>query len=124
AREVLVLLPSYLIIRPSTSNDKAVLVVYVPADQSQTQHALVELEEAGVVMQPGQQPPHRNTRLSIVARNALKNLIGEDNAADVERQVEAGKLTLADVDALGTKGQDITKGVVSIIFGTGNPQDV
>jgi hypothetical protein len=100
------------------------LVVYVPADQSQTQHALVELEGAGVVMQPGQQPPNRNTRLSIVARNALKNVIGEDNAAEVERQVEAGKLTLADVDALGTKGQDITKGVVSIIFGTGNPQDV
>src|SRR6516164_5333387 len=100
------------------------LVVYVPAEQSQTQHALVELEEPGVVMQPGQQPPNRNTRLSIVARNALKNVIGEDNAAEVERQVEAGKLTLADVDALGTRGQDITKGVVSIIFGTGNPQDV
>ena len=32
------------------------LVVYVPVEQANTYHALVELEEAGVVMQPGQQP--------------------------------------------------------------------
>jgi hypothetical protein len=100
------------------------LVVYVPVDQTSTHHALIELEAAGVVMQPGQQPFKCNTRLGLVARNALKNAIGEDNAAEVERQVECGKLTLADVDALGTKGQDFTKGVVSIIFGTGNSQEV
>src|SRR5437764_1346260 len=39
------------------------LVVYVPMDQAGTDHALIELEAAGVVMQPGQQPPARNTRL-------------------------------------------------------------
>jgi len=39
------------------------LVVYVPMAQDQTHHALIELEAAGVVMQPGQQPPARNTRL-------------------------------------------------------------
>jgi hypothetical protein len=50
------------------------VVVYVPADQSQTHHAVVELEEAGVVMEPGQQPRNRKTRLSIVARNALKHV--------------------------------------------------
>src|SRR5437762_6862655 len=32
------------------------LVVYVPIGQAETHHALVELEEAGVVMRPGQQP--------------------------------------------------------------------
>src|SRR5579862_8798645 len=32
------------------------LLVYVPVEQAKTFHALVELEEAGVVMQPGQQP--------------------------------------------------------------------
>src|SRR5947209_7207823 len=30
------------------------LVVYVPLEQANTYHALVELEAAGVVMQPGQ----------------------------------------------------------------------
>src|SRR4051794_3754830 len=35
------------------------LVVYVPEHQDQTHHALIELEVAGVVIQPGQQPPIR-----------------------------------------------------------------
>ena len=48
------------------------LVVYVPVDRDQTHDALVELEEAGVVMKPRQQPPNCNTRLSVVARNALR----------------------------------------------------
>ena len=100
------------------------LVVYVPVDQAETHHALIELEAAGVVIQPGQQPPQRNTRLSIVARNALKTVLGEDIAHDVEKQVEAGKLTLADVNTLAQKGGEISSGVVSLIFDTGNPQEV
>lgn len=100
------------------------LVVYVPVEQANTYHALVELEAAGVVMQPGQQPFKCNTRLALVARNALKTVIGDENAAEVEKQVDQGNLTLKDVDALGLKGQDITQGVVSIIFGTGNSQEV
>lgn len=100
------------------------LVVYVPKDQANTHHALIELEVAGVVIQPGQQPPQRNTRLSIVARNALKPVLGEETASDVEKQVEAGKLTLADLNALAQKGGEISTGVVSLIFGTGNPQEV
>src|SRR4051794_3206461 len=56
------------------------LVVYVPLDQADTDHALIELEAAGVVFQPGQQPPNRNTRLSLVARNALRPLLGDETA--------------------------------------------
>lgn len=100
------------------------LVVYVPANPADIHHALIELEKAGVVVQPGQQPPPRNTRLSIVSRNALKPILGEDTAGDVEKQVEAGKLTLADVNALARKGGELSSGVVSLIFGTGNPQEV
>lgn len=100
------------------------LVVYVPKDRGDTHHALVELEMAGVVVQPGQQPPQRNTRLSIVARNALKTVMEEQTAYDAEKQVEADKLTLADVNALAQKTGEISSGVVSLIFGTGNPQEV
>ncbi len=77
-----------------------------------------------MVIKPGQQPPVRNTRLSIIARNVLKPILGEETAASIEKQVEAGKLSLTDLDALADKGEDITKGVISVIFGTGNPQDV
>jgi hypothetical protein len=41
------------------------LVVYVPADRDQTHDALIELDAAGVVMKPRQQPPNCNTRLGM-----------------------------------------------------------
>jgi hypothetical protein len=100
------------------------LVVYVPEDREKTAHALIELEVAGIVMQPGQQPPARNTRLPIVACNALKSILGDETAAEIEKQVDAGKLSLADLNALADKGKDISTGVLSLIFGTSHPQEV
>src|SRR5215475_9738367 len=64
------------------------LVVYMPEDRGNTHNALIELEVAGVVIQPGQQPPNRNTRLALIARNALKPLLGEETASEIEKQVE------------------------------------
>jgi hypothetical protein len=97
------------------------LVVYVPMDPARTDHALIELEAAGVVMKPGQQPPQRNTKLSLIARNALRPRRGESELAEIEKQVELGKLSLAELDAIGEREDS---GVVSLIFGTGNPQEV
>src|SRR5713101_3235724 len=42
------------------------LVVYVPMSQDDTHNALVELEKAGVDMQPRKQPQNRNTKLAVV----------------------------------------------------------
>ncbi|MGH9427714.1 MAG: hypothetical protein ACRD2L_15600, partial [Terriglobia bacterium] len=100
------------------------LVVYVPQDRGQTHDALIELEAAGVVMQPGQQPPNRNTRLALVARNALRSVLGEETATEVEKQAESGKLSLADLNNLANKGKEISTGVLALIFGNANPQDV
>ena len=97
------------------------LVVYVPLDPAETHNALAELEVAGVVLKPGAQPPSRNTRLSLVARHALAPLLGEAGAVEIERQVEAGKLTLEDLDRLAGVGPG---GVVSVIFGTGLAHEV
>ncbi|HET6574071.1 MAG TPA: hypothetical protein VFG68_10745, partial [Fimbriiglobus sp.] len=99
------------------------LVVYVPLDRADTHSALIELDEAGVVMQPGQQPPNRNTRLAVVARNALKPVLGEENAAEVEKQAESGKLTLADLNKLAEQGIGSTA-VISLVYGTSSPQEV
>ncbi len=100
------------------------LVVYVPMERTKTSSALIELEYAGVVMQPRQQPPACNTRLSVVGRNALKPILGEDQVSEIERQVEAGKLSLADLNSLAEQGIDISTGVLKLIFGTANPQEV
>ena len=53
------------------------LLIYVPMAQGDTHDALIELEAGGVVMRPGQQPPNRNTKLAIIARNALKPILGD-----------------------------------------------
>lgn len=100
------------------------LVVYVPLERTETNSALIELDCAGVIVQPRQQPPACNTRLSVVARNALKPILGEDQVAEIERQVEAGKLSLADLNSLADKGKDISTGVLTLIFGSANPQEV
>ncbi len=100
------------------------LVVYVPLERTETNSALIELDCAGVIMQPRQQPPACNTRLSVVARNALKPILGEDQVVEIERQVEAKKLSLADLNSLAEKGKDISTGVLALIFGTANPQEV
>src|SRR5271157_1083838 len=100
------------------------LVVYVPMDATESHHALFELEAAGVVIQPGQQPPNRNTRLAVIARNALRPIVGDETAAEVEKQVENGKLSLSDLDKLADKGIGISSGVLTVIFGNANPQDV
>ena len=100
------------------------LVVYVPMDRTQTDSALIELDCAGVIMQPRQQPPACNTRLSVVGRNALKQILGDDQVSEIERQVESGKLSLADLNSLAEQGIDISTGVLKLIFGSANPQEV
>jgi len=99
-------------------------VVYVPIERTETNSALIELDCAGVTMQPRQQPPACNTRLSVVGRNALKLILGEDQVAEIERQVESGKLSLADLNSLAEQGIGIPTGVLKLIFGTANPQEV
>jgi hypothetical protein len=100
------------------------LVVYVPIERTETHSALIGLDCAGVVMQPRQQPPACNTRLSVVARNALKPILGEEQVGEIERQVESGKLSLADLDALAAQGIEISTSVLKLIFGPANPKDV
>jgi hypothetical protein len=100
------------------------LVVYVPIERTETHSALIELDCAGVIMQPRQQPPACNTRLSVVARNALKSILAEDQVAEIERQVEAGKLSLADLNSMAKQGIDISTGVLKLIFRTANPPEV
>lgn len=57
------------------------LIVYVPIERAETHSALIELDCAGVIVQPRQQPPACNTRLSVVGRNALKPILGEEQVA-------------------------------------------
>jgi hypothetical protein len=90
------------------------LVVYVPLDSGQTHDALVEAVVAGATFNPS---------LAVLARDALKPFVGVKNAAALESEVLAGKLTLEELDRLEL-GEGITKGVVALILGSGNVQDI
>ena len=96
------------------------LVVYVPKGEEETHDALVELTGPGVVMKPRQQPRNRNTRLSVVAKTALRPIFGDEQAAKIEKDVDAGRMKFSDLDKLPENGS----GVVSLIFGTAYPQEV
>lgn len=112
-------------IEPLMGNlDPPKLLIYVPLAEEETLDALAAETSAGVVLKPGQHPWLRNTRLSVIARHALKPVIGENAAVMIEKQVEAGKLSLAELDKLAEKGEGFAGGVVSAIFGTGDPPEV
>src|SRR6266487_1194240 len=64
------------------------LLVYVPADREALGDALVELEKTGTTIFPGAHPWQRNTRLSAIARRALRDILGDEHAATVEKDVE------------------------------------
>ena len=96
------------------------LVVYVPEPEEDTHNALIELTEPGMVMKPGQHSVNLNTRLPVVAKRALRPVLGDQQTARIEKDVAAGKLTLADLDRLTPDHSE----VVAIIFNTAYPQDV
>jgi len=100
------------------------LLIYAPLAQGETRNALIEFEVAGAVMRPGQQPPERNTALAVVAHRALQAVFPPAALEDIVAQVEAGQLSLADLDQLAEKGAEAQTGAVAIIFGSGNVSEV
>jgi len=100
------------------------LLIYVPLAQAETHDALVEFEVAGVVVRPGQQPPEQNTALAAVARHALRVVFPPAALEEIVAQVEAGQLSLAELDQLAEKGAEAQTGAVAVIFGSGNISEV
>ncbi|HEU5369134.1 MAG TPA: PglZ domain-containing protein, partial [Ktedonobacterales bacterium] len=97
------------------------LVVYVPLAEEATQNALIELVSAGTTLKPGHAARPRNTRLSVVAKGALREAMTESELADIEKQVEEKKLSLADLDRLADQGGT---GVLVLLFESSDPAHV
>lgn len=100
------------------------LLIYVPLAQAETHYALIEFEVGGVVMRPGQQPPEQNTALATVARRALEVVFPPAALEEIVGQVEAGQLSLTELDDLAEKRIEAQTGVVATIFGSGNVSEV
>lgn len=99
-------------------------LIYVPLEQSASHYALIEYEVGGCVMQPAQTPPELNSALSAVARLALQPVFPAARLEEIINDVDAGKLSLDEIDRIAERGVEAQTGTLSIIFGTGNIPEV
>jgi len=99
------------------------LLVYVPLDRRDTQYALVELETAGVVMEPGAHSLPLNTRLRVIGEQVLKT-IAPDGVHDIARQIEAGLLNLEDLDRIAEEVGALSTALIKLIFKTAAATEV
>lgn len=99
------------------------LLIYVPLAQTATQHALIEFEAGGGVLQPGQ-PQECNTALAFVARRALEGVFPAARLEALLAQVEDGQLSLAELDQEAERIIEQQAGVLKVIFGAGNPAEI
>jgi hypothetical protein len=99
------------------------LLVYIPKERQQSRQALVELEAAGVVMEPGANPWQRNTRLRVIAEYVFRK-IAPDQTESICKQVEDGLLSLEELDRLSMEVVAIQTGAIKLIFGTASLIDV
>jgi hypothetical protein len=100
------------------------LVVYVPLPDTEVLGPLAELAAAAVIMKPGQQPPARNTRLSLIARAALADQVSPEVLDSIVRRAEAGQLSLAEIDRIAEHAGGPAAGTLALIFGTTNASEI
>jgi hypothetical protein len=98
--------------------DAPKLLVYLPIAWEQAEEPLAEMLALGVDLRPGVSG-NRNTRLAVVARRALKGRIPEARLADLDRQIDQGGLTLAELEDLTAEGGGGSlPTVLAVHFGT------
>jgi len=99
------------------------VVLYVPKSRAESDHALVEAETAGIVIEPGADSAERNTRLRIQAE-AFFQEVAPEKAAQLARQVEEGLISLEDLDRIAEEVGNLASGALKLIFGAASPIEV
>jgi hypothetical protein len=107
-----------------SAEERPRLLIYIPMEREKTKNALIEAEAAGVILQPGARPLIRNTRLSVVAKAILRECAGAERLRKIEKDVEEGKISLAELDRIAEDGTGVTGPVLEIIFKTKVPGEM
>lgn len=92
------------------------VIAYVPLKEEKIGEALVDLTRCGVVVEPGG-TTGRNTRLPVLARAALKDVLPPTRVDALARDAEAGTLTLADLDRLAEAGGSLEFPRLDLLYG-------
>lgn len=104
--------------------DRKKVLVYIPADHNESASPLIEAEYWGTVLKPGG-PTGKNTRLEIIARNALADIFNAEEIANLEKSIQQGTLTLEDLNTLSDTHQETGKaGSLGLIFTSTAPVDI
>ncbi|MFX0203435.1 MAG: hypothetical protein ACFFCW_45615, partial [Candidatus Hodarchaeota archaeon] len=99
------------------------LLVYVPRKRIETNNALIELECAGAIIEPGANNLEQNTRLRVIAERIFKT-INPDKAPEMGQQVDDGKYTLSDLDKIADEWAGAGTALVKLIFKTVSAKEV
>jgi hypothetical protein len=95
------------------------LLVYLPVSWEESREPLAEMLALGVDLRPGVSGS-RNTRLAVVARKALKGRVPDARLEDLDRQIEQGGVTLAELEELAAEGGEYSLPTAVVAhFGTG-----
>lgn len=100
------------------------LLVYIPKAPGEVNHALIELESAGVSMYPGKSSTELNTRLESVARAVLKKVVSETNADLICKQIAEGMLSLDELEKIVDQGASVGNSNLNLVFDTTDPIEI
>lgn len=99
------------------------LLIYLPMARAESEFALIEVETAGTVVEPGAPVTERNTRLAALVERVFAS-VSPGKAGHVARQVEEGLLTFEEVEQMADEAGSTATGALRVIFGHGSPVDV
>jgi hypothetical protein len=99
------------------------LLIYVPMARAASEFALIEIETAGAVVEPGAPVTERNTRLAAFVERVFAS-VSPEKAGHVARQVEEGLLTFEEVEQMADEAGSAATGALRLIFGHASPVDV
>lgn len=98
-------------------------VIYVPAERKRGSSPLVEAESAGQIMEPGA-VTGANTRLEVIARAVLSEVLATENVEEICKSVAKGSLNIEDLDKIAEQGKEAGKGALGLIFGTSSTEEM
>ena len=99
------------------------VLVYVPLERRRIDYALIEIETAGTVLEPGASSPQRNTRLRVLAETVFGK-IAPDQVQKIGKQVEEGLLSIAELDKIADEIESVGSSVIKLIFDTTAVEEV
>ena len=99
------------------------IIIYLPLDEQDTHDALVEFTAAGATLRPGHPSYPCNTRLSVVARAALKGAVPESSLDDIIGKIDGGHLTLENLDDIAERGAPDLSGL-SLVYESTQPDEI